>query len=537
MQQRDRGARWRPISLAVLVASLGGCNAVLGIEPLLAADAGPDAARAGSGGNDHSAAGSGDGQTSRAGKGGRESTSTAAGSGDEEPSGGSGDEPQAGSGGEAHASGGAGGKSAGGTGGHASPDAGSGGSAGAGGAGDDGGAVHGRLIDYRRRPLPNITVRIGDKSAQTDSDGHFTIDAAPVTYDAVLTIATTIQNSAARLGWLFQGLTRRDPTLQVYRGTPDRTATTLITINNVSFPLSSQQRIQMTWASPDGSFSTDLDAMTTNYLSPSWSGPNSSAGTAHAVLFNVSSNPELPTSYTAHSAQPFTLTDPGTDLPVMFDLSAEQLTTGSVAGSVTGQSNNRENRVYLRFADNSALELISTTPSAATFSYLVPNIPDATFTVVAEDENNGMNQGFTAAYADNVTAGQTGIALTLPEIPVLDAPGNGKQNVDGTTLFQWEGSAKVFLLCANSNDNYDVACVLTSKKQSKLPFAPVTDLTPAANSNYSWAVEVHGDFASVDDAAGGDGYLSAYSSGAIDGPARGSGHFAISAFWGFKTAP
>jgi hypothetical protein len=293
----------------------------------------------------------------------------------------------------------------------------------------------------------------------------------------------------------------------------------------------------MTWASPDGSFSTDLDAMNTNYLSAAWSGPSSSSGTAHAILFEVSGSPELPSAYTAHSAQPFTLTDPGTDLPVTFDLAAQQLTTGNVSGTVTGQSNNRINRVYLRFADNAALELVSTTPSANTFSYLVPNIPDATFTIAAEDQNNGLNQGFAAAYVDNVTAGQTDIALTLPDVPVLDMPGAGKENVDGNTLFQWSSSAKVFLMCASSDDNYDRACVLTSNKQTKLPLAPVTDFTPAANSNYSWEVEVHGNFASVDDAAGSDGYLSAYANGEIDGPARGSGSYANSAFRSFKTAP
>jgi hypothetical protein len=469
-----------------------------------------------------------DGDTS--GSGGSTSASAAGGSG-----GSAGDTSASTAGGMS--AGGSGGMSAGGTGGMSTGGTGGMSTGGTGGTGGSAGAIHGRVIDYRRRPLPSITVEIGDKSAQTDSDGKFTIDDAPASYDAALTIAATVNNSAARFGWQFQGLTRRDPTLQVYRGLNSRSATTLLTVDNVTFPLASQQRIQMTWASPDGSFSTDLDAMATNYLSAAWSGPSSSVGTAHAILFEVSSSPQLPTAYTAHDARPFTLTDPGNDLPVMFDLTAQQLTTGNVSGTVTGQSNNRINRVYLRFADNSALELVSTTPAADTFSYLVPNIPDATFTVAAEDQNNGPNQGFTAAYVDNVTAGQTGIALTLPDVPVLDMPGAGKENVDANTLFQWTSSANVFLMCASSVDNYDRACVLTSKKETKLSLSPVTDFTPAANSNYTWQVEVHNDFASVDDAAGSDGYLSAYANGEIDGPARGAGSYANSASWSFKTAP
>ena len=546
MHERDRGARWPAISVAVLVVSLGGCNAVLGIESLQPADAGPDASGPHAGSGDEPAAGSGDRIVPRGGTGG---TGGHGGSGDmQNPSGGTGghQEDNGGTGGEAQAgsaaaaNGGSGGKSSGGSGGTSAAGSGGtgGGSGGSGGSGENAGAIHGRVIDYRRRPLPSVAVKIGDQSAQTDNDGKFTIDAAPATYDAALTIAATVNNSSARFGWQFQGLTRRDPTLQVYRGLNSRSATTLLTVNNVTFPLASQQRIQFSWVSPDGSFSTDLDAMTTNYLSADWSGPNTSMGTAHAILFEASGSPELPTAYTAHNAQAFTLTDPGNNLPVMLDLTAQQLTTGNVSGTVTGQSNNRINNVYLRFADNSALELISTTPATNTFSYLVPNnIPDATFTVVAQDENNGLNQGFTAAYADNVTPGQTGIALALPEVPLLNMPSAGKENVDGNTLFQWSGSAKVFLLCASSADNFDRACVLTSQKQAKLPVSPVTDFTPAANSNYKWEVEVHGNFASVDDAAGSDGFLSAYANGWIDGPARGSSSYANSASWSFKTAP
>jgi hypothetical protein len=331
---------------------------------------------------------------------------------------------------------------------------------------------------------------------------------------------------------------RRDPTVQVYRGLGGRSATTLITTNNVTFPLTSTQEARMTWVSPDGAFSLDLTSSPTTYLSPTWVGPASSVGTAHAVLLEVGGSPALPVSYTAHDAHAVMLQDNATEVPITFDLASQQLTTSALGGSVTGPSNNRENRVYMRFADNAALLLASEyNPSSANSPISCRTSPARLSRSRRWIKTTGRDQGLTAAFADNVTPGQTGIALSLPSIPVLNAPAAGKANVDGTTQFQWSGSAKVFLFCAFSNDNYDRMCILTSQKEAKLPVSPLSDFTPAANSNYAWAIEVHGDFADVDAASSDAGYLSPYALGEIRGPMRGSGSYAESAHADFTTAP
>jgi hypothetical protein len=222
---------------------------------------------------------------------------------------------------------------------------------------------------------------------------------------------------------------------------------------------------------------------------------------------------------------------------VTFDLmSSSNLAAGAVTGSVTGPSaNERSNLVYLRFADNTALELLDDYQATGSFSYLVPNIAGSAITIVAQDQIP--SGGLGAAYADNLAAPQAGVALTIPSVPSLSAPGANTSNVNGTSLFQWSSDAHLFLFCARSTITYDQMCVVTSNKQTKLPIGASTGYEPAANEDFTWSIETHGSYADVDEASSDTGFLSPFAYGAIRGPRRGSGTYAESPQRGFKTAP
>ena len=84
-------------------------------------------------------------------------------------------------------------------------------------------SVHGHVIDYWRRPVEGITVSIGAGSALTDVTGAFSIANVTTPYDASLEVKWTGVNTAARTnGYLYRGLRREDPTLQVYIASPER---------------------------------------------------------------------------------------------------------------------------------------------------------------------------------------------------------------------------------------------------------------------------------------------------------------------------
>lgn len=395
------------------------------------------------------------------------------------------------------------------------------------------GPVIGTIIDYRGRKVPGVSVRVGTEQTTTDADGKFSVADAAASYDVTLLIQTTIRNGAASLVWQFQGLHRRDPTLQVYRGLPERYGEVMIHADNATFPLPSGHTIYAGWSSPDGDFGLELSSQDTHYLSPEWTGPAMTQGTAHALWVNTANG--VPTEYFAHSATSVLMTADMTG-QATFDLSGDKPATGVVSGTVTGHAlGNRRNEAYLRFTgDNAALQLVNQWDATDSFMYTLPSLPDSKLTVVAKSV--AMPGGMAAAYAE-VEAGAAALALELPALPTLAAPDDGKANVDGSNMFQWNSDAHVFLLAARSVDYYDSVYVVTSAKQTRLPIGADLGYTPRANAAFEWSVEVHDAYASVDDATGANGFLSAYAGDTLRGPRRGAGTFAQSVPRVFTTPP
>jgi hypothetical protein len=78
---------------------------------------------------------------------------------------------------------------------------------------------------------------------------------------------------------------------------------------------------------------------------------------------------------------------------------------------------------------------------------------------------------------------------------------------------------------------------VTEGKQTRLPIGIQFGYTPQASSDFSWSVEVHDAHATIDEATGEAGHLSAYAAEDIRGPKRGPGTFARSVPRYFTTTP
>lgn len=393
--------------------------------------------------------------------------------------------------------------------------------------------VTGTLVDYRRRKLAGVNIRIGDQQATTNAEGKFTIPDVASRYDVTILIQVSINNATANLIWQFQGLSRRDPTLQVFRGLPENYAEFRSHIDNVTFPLMTDQTILLGWSSPDGDFTTDTTYVDLDYLSPMWTGPAMSPGIAHALMVTTSGG--IPSQYHAHDSQSVVMTA-NMQGQASFDLGSPLQST-VVTGAVTGNPalGDRRNEVYLRFRDqNVALKLVDEWSAADSFEYPVPNLPDSSLTVVTKSIANP--PGIAAAYAE-VEPGGPQLTLELPALPTLSAPDDGKTNIDGDTEFHWNGSAHVYMLAARSIPTNDAIYVVTEAKQTRLPIGIQFGYTPQAGSDFSWSVEVHDAHASIDEAASDAGHLSAYASEDIRGPKRGPGTFARSVPRIFTTTP
>lgn len=358
-------------ALAVMFVPLFACNAILGIEDLQIK---PDAGARASEQREQNTMGASDAG---------QETEPAAGSGGsaEQPRR---DAPKAGSGSapKPAADGGTAQPKAAGDSGASTP-----GSAGAAGAAAAVSPVSGTLIDYRRRKLPGVSVRIGESQTMTDAEGKFTLPDVPSRYDVTALISTSVRNSATTLVWQFQGLTRRDPTLQVYRGLPDRFGEVMIHTDNVTFPLAADQTILVGWASPDGDYSLDVSTVDVQFLSPIWSGPTASTGTAHALLLSTVNG--LPSDYIAHDSQSLLMTA-DTQSQVSFDLGGSKPNVAPVRGTVTGTAlGDRRNELYLRFGDDTTLQIADQWSAPDNFEYPAPSLPGANLTVVAKSVVTG----------------------------------------------------------------------------------------------------------------------------------------------------
>ncbi|HKP64435.1 MAG TPA: carboxypeptidase-like regulatory domain-containing protein [Polyangiales bacterium] len=427
--------------------------------------------------------------------------------------------------GEAGASGGSGGGAAG-----------SAAAAGSGGMAPAPAAVSGRVIDLYRRPVVGVELHIGDKQVTTDDQGRFSLDGVAATYDVAFKFETYTSGEPTTFAWLFEGISRRDPTLQVYRSADFQKGEITWHAAGVTFPLPSDQYILAGFGCPDGDGFQRLTAADTT-LEVSWIGPlASSRCVTHALQYRASSDNARIVEYLAHSTTSVTLSS---SMPAQASLSfgGTKLLDNTISGNVIAPGEGaRTNWARIRWNDGTFLPIAEETPTSETFSYRVPMLPDANIMIVGL---RGMPGGrpLALAIADNLTPGMTNVELRVPNWPSLTEPADAKMAVDGDTLFQWSTDSRVSVLVAVAKEGNDSMYVVTANKEAHLAMRPRVPYTPRAGSSFDWFVATHGDFASMDEATGSDGFISGYSYAQVHGPRRGNGSFTSSAGRSFTTPP
>src|SRR5688572_5074274 len=111
--------------------------------------------------------------------------------------------------------------------------------------------VRGKVIDFWRQPVAGVEVTIGETTARTDATGAFTIERVTPPYAALAVFSVTYPSSNTReYRWLYEGLTRADPTLQVDSSNVSHAARVEATFTGPMFPLPAAQRLQYAFGSP-----------------------------------------------------------------------------------------------------------------------------------------------------------------------------------------------------------------------------------------------------------------------------------------------
>jgi hypothetical protein len=404
-------------------------------------------------------------------------------------------------------------------------DAGSGNATGAGGSASggssaDGGAgptdpidgpVHGTVIDFWGRALGNITVQIGAQQVVTDKDGKFSTDSVPGEYDASLKLAR--ESGGKVYGWVYQGLTRRDPTLQVFQGREDRSTsgTVLVTAEDA---LGTNDTVSAAWGTPDGS--TEKHDMTVgapgNDFMPDWQGSSTNSGAAHALLWTVNAASSLPSAYRSYDTKLIALAQ-GTPADMTFTLKTMSITTDNVTGSVTpAGAGDRTNAVFVRFESGASLTLVSHAPTTDAFTYLVPKLTDASISVAASEEDS--NDGFSVVHRDGLSPGEPVGTLQIPAPPITLGPtGTAADAVDDATPFTFKGSpdsAGAYVIHVEADQFYQSLFIVTAKTTFTLPKVLDGAYQLTSGRLYRWWVETHGSYETVDQMAKAGGFADAY---------------------------
>jgi hypothetical protein len=416
--------------------------------------------------------------------------------------------------------------------------------AGAGGAPVDGDpTVHGHVVDFWGHKLANVPVQIGDTLVATDEDGAFVIENVAATYEVSLAFELDTNANSRLFGWVFQGLTRRDPLLQVIRGLSLRDGNILLTPKNVT--VGTNQAISVALGGADGN--TNFSSVGSSGLDASagWVGADTSQQTAHGVYYQYDATSKLPTSYFAYDSSLVALAESG-KANISLDLTKGTLDAGNLQGTATsGGGMDRENHAFLRFTTGAALHLINDTSGPNTFSYLLPNIPTSTITIAASEGFDEVYGPFALVHADGLTA-TSKPALKIPTPCTLASPATDTTSVDATTKFSFNNPASntgpFVVRFTNVDDNgpYQTLWVVTAQKQVSIPVVTGGGFKLRAGQKHSWNVATYGKFASVDAMTDpkGKGFLDSFGAESEPvGPTTTGGEFTISSSRGFTTAP
>jgi hypothetical protein len=393
--------------------------------------------------------------------------------------------------------------------------------------------VSGRVIDLFRRPVPGVPVSIADQTEVTDADGRFSISGVEAPYVAKLMLSMTRDGTPARYGYVYEGLERPDPTLQVYSALVQRAASSLaVAINQTDF-LDPDRHVSVSFGSPDANFvETSLASDGTALPGFGWTGPAMTAGSAHAIsVIGGEDVDDPPILYEAHQSQPLTAADDQVAV-LSFDLPPGSLPESTVSGVATGGSTgDRSHYVAARFADGTALPLIDQNTALDDFDYLVPDLEETSLVVAAAD---GFTVPYAVAWREGVSPGEDDVELRIPNPVTLSSPQNGSL-IDGATPFAWSTqnqTAQTFLFHLEFTDTYAGILVITSRSQIELPSFPDGFTVPVGTSAY-WSVETHGDAENVDALASPEGFLDPFSIGTPypvgPAPAATSGYYTESA--------
>jgi hypothetical protein len=181
----------------------------------------------------------------------------------------------------------------------------------------------------------------------------------------------------------------------------------------------------------------------------------------------------------------------------------------------------------------STIELVADKSASTSFQYKTPNIADAKLGAVALAKQG---KGAAAAFRSGLEPSASGVDLVVHEAPIPTLPVDGATQVDLSTAFLFTPLEKgIHIVHIWAGPPYDVYFfVVTTGGQTHIPDLTKFGLAIPKNADMQWNIYSWGPFATMDEAAGPNGFTSQVTA---PHPPRLQGYSGYTETRGFTTAP
>jgi hypothetical protein len=387
--------------------------------------------------------------------------------------------------------------------------------------------VRGRVIDFWGQPVADVPVMIDATQVVTNDQGEFEIDDVAAEYNVSLLVR---YSDIRKFGWYFDGLTRRDPTLQVYSGRDVRYGNFALTTSNLT--LDNEDTFSFSLASPHGFDLFEDRSAGGLQSSTNWNGPQATPASAHGLVWQLDPDTDLPIGYSAYTQLDVMLSD---TVPAMIplELGPSVIASAAVAGVVMPADDAaRGNAVFVRFSSGAGIRVVDDRPGPNTFSYLAPTLPSSSITIAAYEGSWSFGE-FSLVHANGVAPGTDNVALTIPQPATPLLPASGAADVTVGTKFRWlpgSGNPGPYVVQIESENYYEGIFVVTEATEFDLPSIVDGAFAFRPSDTIFWRVETHGPRGSVDAMAGPSGFLDPFSFTTTEpmGPRDASGSYTAS---------
>lgn len=239
----------------------------------------------------------------------------------------------------------------------------------------------------------------------------------------------------------------------------------------------------------------------------SWFGPATTTGTIHALQWQRDAG-GLPIDYKGYGTKTGVALSNGGAFPGQ-NVALTNVAEANLSGSVsvpTGYTLSQK-VLSVSFSPNANVPVLTDSTATNNFSYVTPNIGGATMLLAATATKPAMAQ-VVISYKAGLAPSATGVSLNIPAAPELGLPANAATNITPSTDFSWSAfSGGVYMVYFNGPGSQPGYYVVTTATTTRIPDLSSLGLALPPATSYSWSVYAFAPFASVDAAAGPEGFL------------------------------